>query len=50
MQEQHFIVDNGFRIGFFQNKEDCQKAIELCDRGFIMSKKEWEQKYNFQNY
>lgn len=41
-QYEYFIVDNGVRIGFFQNEEDVREAINHCQKGFIVSRKEWE--------
>ena len=40
-----FIVDNGVRIGFYHNENDIREGINHCNRGFIMSRKEWEQRH-----
>ena len=42
--EEHYIFSEGIRIGFFQNKEDCQKAMEYCRNGFIISKNDYEKR------
>ena len=42
--EEWYIVNEGVRIGFFQNKEDCQEAMNYCNKGFVMDKKEWERR------
>ena len=42
--EDWFIINEGIRIGFFQNKKDAQEAMNYCDKGIVMDKKEWERR------
>ncbi len=42
MHEEHYIVDNGFRIGFFKDKESCQFGMNYCEKGVIVSKTDYD--------
>lgn len=46
MREEIYIVSDGIRIGFFNSIEEAQAAIKFCNSGFIMTQRQWEERFN----
>ena len=44
-QEQHYILFNGVRIGFFQNKEDAINGLKENNKGMVISEADYKKYY-----
>ena len=43
--EIHYIIFEGIRIGFFQNKDDAKIGQKETNKGMVISKNDWEKYY-----
>ncbi len=47
--EEHYIIFEGIRTGFFKNKEDAINGLKENNKGMVISKTDYERYYNIKD-
>ncbi len=47
--EEHYILFEGVRTGFFKNKEDAINGLKENNKGMVISKIDYERYYNIKD-
>ena len=47
--EEHYILFEGVRIGFYKNKPDAVEGLKINNKGMVISKTDYDKYYNIKN-